>query len=104
MTSKKAYRPRRLPPRGDDGAWRDQAECRPEEPELFFPVGSTGPAAEQIEEAKAVCRRCPVMQQCLGWALDTRQDHGVWGGRTETERRTIRRRRTEAQRAARRAS
>lgn len=54
--------------------WRHRAVCREEDPELFFPIGNTGPALLQIEEAKAVCRRCPVMEQCLQWALETGQD------------------------------
>ena len=40
--------------------WRHDAACRDEDPELFFPIGNTGPALLQIEEAKQVCRRCPV--------------------------------------------
>ncbi|MGW8556797.1 WhiB family transcriptional regulator [Streptomyces tubercidicus] len=72
--------------------WRHDAVCREADPELFFPVGNTGPALLQIEEAKAVCRRCPVMGQCLQWALETRQDTGVWGGMSEDERRAMRRR------------
>ena len=43
--------------------WRHRAACRDEDPELFFPIGNTGPALLQIEEAKAVCRRCPVMRR-----------------------------------------
>ena len=39
--------------------WRHRALCRDEDPELFFPIGTTGPAVVQIEQAKAVCRRCP---------------------------------------------
>ncbi|MFJ9467958.1 WhiB family transcriptional regulator [Streptomyces caniferus] len=72
--------------------WRHDAVCREEDPEIFFPVGNTGPALLQIEEAKAVCRRCPVMGQCLQWALESRQDSGVWGGMSEDERRAMRRR------------
>ncbi|MEU8682773.1 WhiB family transcriptional regulator [Streptomyces sp. NPDC048611] len=72
--------------------WRHDAVCREEDPELFFPVGNTGPALLQIEEAKTVCRRCPVMGQCLQWALESRQDTGVWGGMSEDERRAMRRR------------
>jgi WhiB family transcriptional regulator, redox-sensing transcriptional regulator len=40
--------------------WRLRAVCRDEDPELFFPIGTTGPAIWQIELAKEVCRRCPV--------------------------------------------
>ncbi|GAA2154372.1 WhiB family transcriptional regulator [Kitasatospora kazusensis] len=72
--------------------WRHRAVCREEDPELFFPVGETGPALLQIKEAKGVCRRCPVMEQCLTWALETGQDAGVWGGMSEGERRAMKRR------------
>lgn len=51
--------------------WREHAACRTEDPDLFFPIGTTGPAALQTEQAKAVCRTCPVQEQCLRWALDT---------------------------------
>jgi WhiB family redox-sensing transcriptional regulator len=72
--------------------WRDKALCRDEDPELFFPVGS-GPAAQATaERAKEVCRRCPVIDPCLEWALGTGQDAGVWGGLDEDERRRLRRR------------
>jgi WhiB family redox-sensing transcriptional regulator len=72
--------------------WRNRALCRDEDPELFFPVGSTGPAERQVEEAKAVCRRCVVMSDCLTWAIETGQVAGVWGGTSEDERRALVRR------------
>ena len=72
--------------------WRKQAECLDESPDLFFPVGTTGPAIFQVEEAKVVCRRCDVREQCLAWALESGQDHGVWGGMSEDERRALKRR------------
>ncbi|MGV9883315.1 WhiB family transcriptional regulator [Streptomyces sp. NPDC003006] len=81
--------------------WRHNAVCRVEDPELFFPIGNTGPALLQIEEAKAVCRRCPVMEQCLRWALEAGEEAGVWGGLSEDERRSLRRR-AARKRAARR--
>lgn len=79
--------------------WRHQAACLDEDPELFFPVGNTGPALLQIEEAKAVCRGCDVVDTCLRWALDTGQDTGVWGGLSEDERRALKRRNARARRA-----
>ena len=72
--------------------WRHRAVCRDEDPELFFPIGNTGPALLQIAEAKAVCHRCPVMEQCLTWALTTSETAGVWGGTSEDERRAMKRR------------
>ncbi|MCF2131034.1 WhiB family transcriptional regulator [Strepomyces sp. STD 3.1] len=72
--------------------WRARSACRTEDPDLFFPVGNTGPALLQIQEAKAVCRRCPVMESCLQWALESGQEHGVWGGTDEDERRRMKRR------------
>ena len=72
--------------------WRHRAECLNEDPELFFPIGSSGPAMAQVERAKAVCQRCDVQEVCLKWALDKNQDAGVWGGMSEDERRTLKRR------------
>ena len=76
--------------------WRHRAVCLDEDPELFFPIGNTGPAIMQIEEAKQVCRRCDVREQCLAWALEAGQDHGVWGGLSEDERRALKRRNARA--------
>ncbi|MGW4951543.1 WhiB family transcriptional regulator [Streptomyces parvulus] len=72
--------------------WRARSVCKDEDPDLFFPIGNTGPALLQIEEAKSVCRRCPVMEGCLQWALENGQEHGVWGGLDEDERRRMKRR------------
>jgi len=69
--------------------WRDKAACLTADPELFFPVGNTGPAVDQIEKAKTVCGRCTV-----------NQDSGVWGGLSEDERRALKRRAARARRAS----
>jgi len=71
--------------------WRHAAICRDEDPELFFPIGTTGPAATQVAQAKIVCQRCPVVEPCLEWALETAQDAGVWGGASEDDRRALKR-------------
>ena len=73
---------------GDD--WREGAACRDTDPELFFPVGTTGLAVEQIEAAKSVCLACDSQQPCLEFALATNQESGVWGGTSEDERRKLR--------------
>jgi WhiB family redox-sensing transcriptional regulator len=81
--------------------WRHHAECLDEDPEMFFPIGEYSRAdLAQTEDAKAVCRRCDVTDTCLRWALETRQDAGIWGGLTEGERRAIRRRNARTRRAS----
>ena len=78
--------------------WRDRAACLDEDPELFFPVGNGDPALRQTKKAKAVCRRCEVVDACLGWAMDSGQDAGVWGGLSDDERRALKRRVARARR------
>lgn len=70
--------------------WRDGAACLHADPELFFPVSTTGPALRQVEEAKRICRDCPVQAPCLAWALRQGISSGVWGGTTAEERRAMR--------------
>lgn len=68
--------------------WRHRAQCRgTSEPDAFFPAGIN--ARQQTAEAKAVCHRCPVAEECLAWAIATAQDAGVWGGLDEDERRVL---------------
>jgi WhiB family redox-sensing transcriptional regulator len=74
----------------DADEWRDRAACRDTSPELFFPIGTTGVALDQIDSAKRVCTQCPVASECLDFALATNQEAGVWGGLTEEERRRLR--------------
>ena len=83
-----------------DLSWRRQAACRDTDPDLFFPVGTTGAALIQIEQARAVCRICPVQSACLEFALATNQDSGIWGGTSEEERRHLRRAFVARQKAA----
>jgi WhiB family transcriptional regulator, redox-sensing transcriptional regulator len=66
--------------------WQSAAACHSCDPDLFFPVSSSGPAVEQAAKAIQICARCPVRRQCLAFALRTRQPYGVWGGLTEQER------------------
>lgn len=80
--------------------WRSSAACLDEDPELFFPVGTTGPAIEQAEAAKSICLVCEVREPCLEFALATNQDSGVWGGLTEDERRSLKRARQRRRRMA----
>ena len=79
---------------------RQRAACVDEDPELFFPIGTTGPAVEQAEAAKRICGSCDVREECLEFAIATNQDAGVWGGMTEDERRTLKRARQRRRRMA----
>ncbi|MGW1159307.1 WhiB family transcriptional regulator [Streptomyces sp. NPDC002519] len=72
---------------GDDGDWGERAVCRTTDPDELFVEG----AAQN--RAKAVCTGCPVRLECLSYALDNRIEHGIWGGMTERERRSLLRRR-----------
>jgi WhiB family redox-sensing transcriptional regulator len=70
----------------DGEYWRAFAACASADPELFFPVSASASNLPQVAEAKAVCGSCPVRRQCLAYATQTRQLHGIWGGMTEEER------------------
>ncbi len=72
------------------GDWASQGACHDEDPELFFPITSSGPGRRQIARAKAVCARCLVRAECLSYALDSGQESGVWGGTSEEERQALR--------------
>lgn len=67
--------------------WREDARCASTDPELFFPVGyKSGPDLRQIEQAREVCKFCPVKAECLDWAVEAGIPDGVLGGLTPEER------------------
>lgn len=70
--------------------WWDLAGCRGVDPELFFPVGTSGPALAQEMRAKAVCARCAVRAACLSFAVVAIPE-GVAGGLSALERAQLRR-------------
>lgn len=62
----------------------DVARCAQADPEQWFPEkGGTS------AYAKRICGMCPAQDACRQWALDTRQNYGIWGGLTAHERRQI---------------
>ncbi len=69
--------------------WLDRAACRDHNPELFFPMSAVGPGRAQAEDAKRVCRTCPVLAECLEWAIASAIPFGVLGGLSEEERKTL---------------
>lgn len=69
--------------------WREQAACADYPNQLFFPPPDAGD--DVVERATSVCAVCPVLDDCLEYALETNQRAGIWGGTTEDERRSLRR-------------
>ncbi|WP_037861462.1 WhiB family transcriptional regulator [Streptomyces sp. NRRL S-340] len=69
--------------------WQAEAACRGMDSALFFPPsGERGHARRRREEAAgAVCGPCPVRLLCDDFAVGSGQRYGVWGGRTEADRR-----------------
>lgn len=64
--------------------WQEQAICSQTDPDSFYPeLGASS------EPAKAICYRCDVRTECLEYALDNNEIHGIWGGTTERERRKL---------------
>jgi hypothetical protein len=58
--------------------------CFGEDPELWF-IGTK----DAIEKAKAICGRCPIQQACGDHALEHGIEFGIWGGKTEDERKAL---------------
>lgn len=82
--------------------WRSAGACLSADPDLFFPISSTGPAERQIARAKKICAGCSVRRECLEFALSHDQIYGIWGGTTAEDRQRERRRKRRAAAAARR--
>ena len=78
----------------DDNSWQLSANCLGVDPDLFFPERGAS-----TKEAKAVCQGCEVRVDCLEYALANGEKFGIWGGRSERERRRIRRQRALARAA-----
>ena len=67
--------------------WRDRAACKGSDPELFHPMQGEVKAARQ---AKEVCDRCDVRQECLDYAVENNEQHGIWGGTSVRQRERLR--------------
>lgn len=68
--------------------WQEQAACLGMDPDIFFPK-----QGESTQEAKAVCRRCPVKEECLELCLSREEKGGIWGGTSQKERKPMRKER-----------
>ena len=72
----------------DDLSWHDRANCKGANADLFFPERGAS-----TRTAKSICRQCQVRADCLEFALRSGEKFGIWGGRSERERRRVRRER-----------
>lgn len=76
--------------------WRSQAACAGiEDPDIFFPPRSKHLYTKIADEAKRVCTgnhntiRCPVRNECLMYAIERDEQHGIWGGMSHRERNVL---------------
>lgn len=77
-----------LRPMVEDWEWQADANCRTEDPNIFFHPDNERGAARQrrVERSKQICRACPVIAQCADFAMRGRETFGTWGGLSESER------------------
>jgi WhiB family transcriptional regulator, redox-sensing transcriptional regulator len=73
------------------GEWQAAGACLSADPEIFFPVSGTGASTPQIEQARRICAGCQVRRECLDWAMNSGEMHGIWGGTTPEDRTRARR-------------
>ncbi len=75
-------------------AWTEQALCAGRNPRIWYPVDDRTyrtEVADSYAYARTICNQCPVLEQCLQYALSTGETNGMWGGATPAERRNLRR-------------
>lgn len=82
--------------------WQERGACREHDNVLFFGEEGESELEKQAREgrAKTVCRECPVIDPCLEFAMESNQKYGIWGGLTDKERASLKRRRARARRAS----
>lgn len=67
-----------------------ETPCSVNDPELWWPLSYTASTLPQVEEAKALCRSCPIRMECLRGAFERDEREGIWGGYTPAQRHEIR--------------
>ncbi|MHB1710068.1 MAG: WhiB family transcriptional regulator [Acidimicrobiales bacterium] len=77
--------------------WQAKASCRGPLAEIFFPPAHAERKEEKLRReahAKAICATCSVQIDCLDYAIQIHEAHGIWGGLNEVERKQLGDRRT----------
>lgn len=75
-----------------DVLWQHRAACRGPNQAIFFPPSQLerrSDKRQREQRAKQICSECPVQTECRSYAIQIREQHGIWGGLTEVERRTV---------------
>ena len=75
-----------------DDDWQLRSACRGPQSAIFFPPAAFECKADKIQreaQAKEICRTCPVKRPCLDYAVSIREQHGIWGGLNEAERKNL---------------
>lgn len=78
-------------------AWREQGACFNTDSSAFIPSSIALEDTRVLvsyQTALRVCSKCPVITDCLEYAMTTRQSFGVWGGMTPRQRQTLRKARS----------
>lgn len=73
-------------------SWRHRGACRGPHADVFFPPSHFERKQERHERelrAREICQSCPVVGECLDYAVQIREPHGIWGGLNESERRVL---------------
>lgn len=66
------------------------AACVGEPIDTFFHEGNLVENNSLEKKAKSLCNSCPVVEQCLTYAVLNKEEFGIWGGKTPHERRILR--------------
>jgi len=69
-----------------DEEWRENALCKGKETNFFYPEVNVKGGKKQVQDVKAICRLCQVSSECLTYAINNREEFGIWGGLTPKER------------------
>jgi len=88
--------PRLAAERLSEPTWRSDARCRSRNAVHFFAPAQVERKDDRLRReavARALCGACAVRSQCLEYALDVQEPHGIWGGANEVERRRLTRQR-----------
>ena len=75
-----------------DDDWQLRSACRGPQSAIFFPPAAFERKADKIQreaQAKEICRTWPVKRPCLDYAVSIREQHGIWGGLNEAERKNL---------------